>query len=132
MPRRQGRGIARRVILTVNQNAAHAGDLWYISLQPLPAPIIKQRGATLDDNAKLRMIRRKTRQRLAFALVTLLLYFSFALNWTAAGRGLSTRLGDSWVTGSLLMFAVLIILFIVMELVYLRLNRRGAMDRAGD
>ena len=75
----------------------------------------------MDKDEKLEIIRRKTRQRLLFALITLTLYFSYVLNYT--GSGLGERLGDSWVTGSLVMFICLILSFIGLELLFLALNR---------
>ena len=70
-----------------------------------------------------RVIRRKTRQRLGFALVVLVLYFAYVLNYLPLGSFLGKRLGESWVTGSLLMFAGLIVAFLLLELVFLVLNR---------
>ncbi len=84
----------------------------------------------MDTAAKLQMIRARTRRRFVFTLVTLVLYFSFVLNWTAVGEGLARRLGMSHVTGSLLMFAALIVFFILLELVFLLLNR--ATTRSGE
>lgn len=81
----------------------------------------------MDDNQKLKIVHARTRRRLIFAGITLLLYFSFVLNWTGIaggpGAGLGLRLGDTHITGSLLMFALLIVVFIGMELLFLLINR---------
>ncbi len=84
----------------------------------------------MDNAAKLQVIRARTRRRFVFTLITLLLYFSFILNWTALGDSLAGRLGMSHVTGSLLMFAALIVTFILLELVFLLMNR--ATTRSGE
>jgi uncharacterized membrane protein (DUF485 family) len=84
----------------------------------------------MDTDAKLQVIRARTRRRFVFTLITLLLYFSFVFNWTAAGGRLAERLGASHVTGSLLMFASLVVFFILLELVFLVLNQ--ATTRSGE
>lgn len=84
----------------------------------------------MDTAAKLRIIRARTRRRFVFTLITLVLYFSFILNWTAAGDRLAERLGATHITGSLLMFASLVVFFILLELVFLLLNR--ATTRSGE
>lgn len=78
----------------------------------------------MSQDPKLQAIARRTRRRLLFSLVTLVLYFSYVLNYTAAGDHLGERLGTSYVTGSLLMFACLILSFIALELLFLALARR--------
>lgn len=78
---------------------------------------------SVSREQKLEQVRRKTRQRLGYTAVTLLLYFSFALNWTDAGSFLAATLGGSAVTGSLLMFASLVVIFIGLEVLFLYLNR---------
>ncbi len=78
----------------------------------------------MDNDNKLRLIQAKTRRRLLFTLLTLILYFSFILNWTDTGAVLTRRLGDSHITGSLLMFAATIILLVLLELVFLLINLR--------
>lgn len=80
----------------------------------------------MNDNEKFFLIGRKTRQRLLFALVTMVLYFSFVLNYTSGGRELIASLSVGNVPGSLVMFAALIILFIGMEILFLFLNREEA------
>ncbi|MDO8861969.1 hypothetical protein Q6D67_09665 [Haliea sp. E1-2-M8] len=84
----------------------------------------------MDEAAKLRVIRARTRRRFVFTGITLVLYFSFVLNWTAVGDSLAERLGASHVTGSLLMFVSLVIFFILLELVFLVLNQ--ATTRSGE
>ncbi len=78
----------------------------------------------MNQEQKLQAIARRTRRRFTFSLITLVLYFSYVLNYTAAGEVLGQRLGASHVTGSLVMFSGLIFLFIGLELVFLLLNRR--------
>jgi uncharacterized membrane protein (DUF485 family) len=78
----------------------------------------------VDNDEKLRSIARRTRRRLLFSLITLVLYFSYTLNYTGTGARLGARLGESHVTGSLLMFVSLILAFIGLELLFLLLNRR--------
>ena len=82
----------------------------------------------MDNNEKLRVIARKTRQRLLFALITLVLYFSYVLNYTGLGEALGARIGGSYLTGSLVMFICLILVFIGFELIFLALNRTGKGD----
>ena len=78
----------------------------------------------MDNTNKLRLIQAKTRRRLLFTLLTLILYSSFVLNWTDTGAALTRRLGESHITGSLLMFASTIILLVLLELVFLLINLR--------
>lgn len=78
----------------------------------------------MDNDNKLRLIQAKTRRRLLFTLLTLILYFSFVLNWTDTGAALTRRLGDSHITGSLLMFAATIVVLVLLELVFLLINLR--------
>lgn len=77
----------------------------------------------MTEQQRLEAIRGKTRQRLGFALLVLVLYFAYVLNYLPLGSFLGERLGESWVTGSLLMFAGLIVAFLLLELVFLVLNR---------
>lgn len=79
----------------------------------------------MDTDKRLELIRRKTRRRYVFALMTLAVYFTFVLNWTEAGAGLGNFLGDTHISGSLVLFAGLIILMIVFEIIFLALNRSG-------
>ncbi|MEQ8515675.1 MAG: hypothetical protein RIC38_08735 [Chromatocurvus sp.] len=82
-----------------------------------------------SDTEKLRVVAARTRRRLALTFVTIGCYFAFVINWTAPGAGLREPLGGHPATGSLLMFAGLILLFLSMELgflfAYLGSRRRG-------
>ncbi len=85
-----------------------------------------ERTPVVDKNEKFEAVRRKTRQRIVFTLIVMALYFTYVLNYTgSAGAFLGSTLGDSHISGSLLMFAGLIIVFIVLELIFLWLNRDG-------
>jgi uncharacterized membrane protein (DUF485 family) len=79
----------------------------------------------MDHNQKLQAVRRKTRQRLGFTLLTLVMYFTYVLNYTEGGAFLGEKLGDTYITGSLVMFASLIVLFLGLEIVFMVLNRDG-------
>ncbi|MEM6582718.1 MAG: DUF485 domain-containing protein [Pseudomonadota bacterium] len=85
----------------------------------------------MENETQRAAIRRKTRMRLSFALVTLLLYFCFVLNYVSIGDFLSQRLGSSWITGSLAMFVLLIVTFIVLEFVFLFFDTEDD-PKAGD
>jgi len=78
----------------------------------------------LADN-KIEAIKRKTRRRFVFAGITLAMYFTFVLNWTEAGAALGSLLGDSHISGSILLFAGLIVLMIGLEVIFLLMNRHG-------
>lgn len=75
----------------------------------------------IKDTDKANFIKRKIKQRLLFSLVALVLYFSFVLNWTNFGAGLRETIGDSHITGSLVMFVMLIVVFILSELLFIYL-----------
>ena len=77
----------------------------------------------VTEEKKLEAIKRKTRQRLVFTLFTMALYFSYVLSYTSWGAFLSDTLGDSHVSGSLALYVVLIIVFIVIEVFFLIINR---------
>ena len=78
------------------------------------------------DKNKIEAIRLKTRRRLLFTGITLTLYFSYVvLNYTSLGSFLHQPIGDSMITGSLVLFASLILIFIVLEVLFLFLNSRG-------
>lgn len=79
----------------------------------------------MDDQTRFATIRRTTRRRFWFAGITLVLYFSFVLNWTSVGQFLGQRIGGNAVTGSLLMFAGLIVIFILMEAIFLKITNSG-------
>jgi DMSO/TMAO reductase YedYZ heme-binding membrane subunit len=70
-------------------------------------------------------LKQRTRRRFFFTGLHLCLYFSFSLNWTVWGNFLAERLGASHITGSLLMFISLILIFIALESVFLWLSRQG-------
>ena len=78
------------------------------------------------DKNKIEAIRLKTRRRLLFTGITLVLYFSYVvLNYTSLGSSLHQPIGDSLITGSLVLFPSLILIFIALEVLFLFLNRRG-------
>lgn len=83
----------------------------------------------MNNNEKLQAIKRKTRQRIMFSLVTMALYFSFVLNYTSGGSSLIKALGSAHVPGSLVMFAGLIIVFVILELVFLFISREQSSNR---
>lgn len=85
----------------------------------------------LEHNVMLRAVKHKTRYRLAFALVTLVLYFAYLLNYLPSGDFLAHRLGTSWITGSLAMFVGLIVVFILLELLFLRIDSDDDPDSNG-
>lgn len=82
-----------------------------------------------EDRVALHRVQRKTRRRLLFSGIVLVLYFSFVLNWTSVGAGLRENLPGFSVTGSLLMFVLLVVGFIVLELVFLVLSREPEPPR---
>lgn len=73
---------------------------------------------------KMQFVQRKIKQRLLFSLISLSLYFSFVLNWTDIGSGLRARIGESHFTGSLVIFTSLIVLFILLEWLFIHLARK--------
>jgi len=75
------------------------------------------------SESQLSYVRRKTRRRVIFTLVHLVLYFSFTLNWTVWGEGLRNTIGGGPLTGSIVMFVLLIASFISLELLFLYLGR---------
>ena len=75
-------------------------------------------------------LRRQIRRRFLFASVTLIIYFSYALNYTEVGSFLNQRLGSSYISGSLLMYGLIIISSIVLELIFLR--TQDEMSSEGD
>ena len=79
----------------------------------------------MNKEEKFAAIRRKTRQRLLFALVTMVLYFSFVLNYTSAGSVFLGAPGSGGMPGPVVMFMGLIVSFILLELLFLYLNREG-------
>ena len=83
----------------------------------------------MNNDEKLQAIKRKTRQRIVFSLVTMVLYFSFVLNYTSGGSGYIEELGSARIPGSLVMFAGLIIVFVILELVFLFISREQSSSR---
>ena len=75
-------------------------------------------------------LQRQIRRRFLFASVTLIIYFSYALNYTEIGSFLNQRLGSSYISGSLLMYGLIIISSIVLELIFLR--TQDEMSSEGD
>ncbi len=65
-------------------------------------------------------LQRQIRRRFLFASVTLIIYFSYALNYTEVGSFLNQRLGSSYISGSLLMYGLIIVSSIGLELIFLR------------
>lgn len=77
----------------------------------------------MQTDEKFAIIKRKTRQRLLFAVISMTLYFSFTLNYLEGGAALIASLGIGGVPGPLVMFVGLVLLFILLELIFLFLNR---------
>ena len=77
----------------------------------------------MNNLQKIQAVKRKTRLRLVFTVLTMGLYFSYIFNYTSAGAFLGDRLGDTSISGSLVMYAGLIVVFIVLELFFLQINR---------
>ena len=75
-------------------------------------------------------LRRQIRRRFLFASVTLIIYFSYALNYTEIGSFLNQRLGSSYISGSLLMYGLIIISSIGLEWSFLRTQEE--MSSEGD
>ena len=75
-------------------------------------------------------LQRQIRRRFLFASVTLIIYFSYALNYTEVGSFLNQRLGSSYISGSLLMYGLIIISSIGLELIFLRTQEE--MSSEGD
>jgi uncharacterized membrane protein (DUF485 family) len=76
----------------------------------------------MTTEEKMEAVKRKTRQRLTFTAITMVLYFSYVLSYTPMGSFLSDTLGESHVSGSLALYASLIVVFIILELIFLYLN----------
>ena len=75
-------------------------------------------------------LRRQIRRRFLFASVTLIIYFSYALNYTEIGSVLNQRLGSSYISGSLLMYGLIIVSSIGLEWIFLRTQEE--MSSGGD
>ena len=78
----------------------------------------------MQGDDKLAAIHRKTRQRYTYALITMVLYFSFTLNYTESGGALIARLAIGDIPGAVVMFALLVVTFIVLEILFLVRARR--------
>ncbi|MFK7730354.1 MAG: DUF485 domain-containing protein [Pseudomonadales bacterium] len=78
----------------------------------------------MTNDQKLKAIAVRTRRRFLFSIIALAFYFSFALAWTDAGAFLSEPIGYGLMNGALLQFIFLIVLFISLELVFLRIAKR--------
>jgi uncharacterized membrane protein (DUF485 family) len=76
----------------------------------------------MTTEEKIKAVKRKTRLRLIFTAITMVLYFSYVLSYTTMGSFLSDTLGESHVSGSLALYATLIVVFIIIELLFLYLN----------
>jgi len=76
----------------------------------------------MTTEEKIQAVRRKTRQRLIFTGITLSLYFTYVLSYTSMGSFLSDTVGESHVSGSLVLYGALIIVFVMIELIFLYLN----------
>ncbi len=76
----------------------------------------------MTTEEKIKAVKRKTRQRLIFTAMTMVLYFSYVLSYTNMGSFLSDTLGESHVSGSLALYAALIVIFIIIEVFFLYLN----------
>ena len=75
-------------------------------------------------------LQRQIRRRFLFASVTLIIYFSYALNYTEVGSFLNQRLGSSYISGSLLMYGLIIVSSIGLEWIFLRTQEE--MSSGGD
>ena len=73
----------------------------------------------MQGDDRLAAIRRKTRQRYLYALITMGLYFSFTLNYIDGGSELIARLAVGSAPGPVVMFALLVIAFIALESLFL-------------
>lgn len=78
----------------------------------------------MTEAEKMKFVKQKIVQRFLFSLISLTLYFTFALNWTETGSILRERIGTSHITGSLVMFVSLILGFILLELLFIWLSHR--------
>lgn len=74
------------------------------------------------SDKKLAHVQKKSRRRVIFTLLVLALYFSFSLNWFGFGDGLRATMGETPITGSLLMFITLIVGFIALEFLFLAIS----------
>ena len=84
----------------------------------------------MKSDRERNFLRRQIRRRFLFASVTLIIYFSYALNYTEVGSFLNQRLGSSYISGSLLMYGLIIISSIGLEWIFLRTQEE--MSSEGD
>lgn len=82
-----------------------------------------------EETQKLTAIHKKVRQRFRYSAITLLLYASFVICYTDAGRALSRPLGNSQINGALLLFTGLILLFLALEYLFLKRDKNPANPR---
>jgi len=76
------------------------------------------------NDPRLEGVQRKTRRRLLFSAIHLALYFTFTLNWTQWGAALAMPVGGGLLSGSIVMFIVLVLAFIALEFLFLALDKR--------
>ena len=86
----------------------------------------------MNSPSVTRQIKRRIRRRLFFTGLTLLLYFSYVLNYAEMGSFLGQRLGTSFISGSLLMYGSLIVGFLALECVFLRTQDDGTAQEEED
>lgn len=79
----------------------------------------------MTTDSQLAAARRKTRRRLGFSAVHLVLYFSFSLNWTPASTAIQSVFGVGSISGSIIMFVLLVLAFIALEFLFLRVERES-------
>ncbi len=75
------------------------------------------------SDSKLEQVQAKTRRRLLFTAIHLVLYFSFTLNWTTWGKALTGPVGNGPLSGSILMFVILVVTFIALEVLFLAVDK---------
>jgi hypothetical protein len=71
----------------------------------------------------LESIRSKVRQRFLFVAITVFLYGSFVLCYVHEGRVLNHVTADSEISGGLVLFFGLIVVFLFLEYLFLALNK---------
>ena len=77
------------------------------------------------SDPRLEKVQRKTRRRLLFTAIHLVLYFTFTLNWTHLGEALAGPVGGGLLSGAIVMFIVLVLTFIGLEFLFLALDKRA-------
>tara|TARA_B110000971_G_C19952898_1_gene474242 strand:+ start:592 stop:834 length:243 start_codon:yes stop_codon:yes gene_type:complete len=76
-----------------------------------------------NEDKILGSIRSKVRQRFLFVSITVLLYSSFVLCYTENGQFLGEVVGDSATSGGLILFLGLIVVFLLLEYIFIVLNK---------